>query len=194
MEPCSPGKPQLLRVALSTAVERRDLQGAISAAWELYYPAMRSLGCAMGVAECDVDDALHNAILRAAQGWPAFQGDGFVPWLFTLVRFEFLTERKRATRQARREAGDPDECGVPPDVFRSLEMAESRAQVAALLDGVDAISVRIFEALSERITDEALAAEITETFGVPITVGAIWSRRYRLRGVIAEAAARGSKP
>lgn len=139
----------------------------------------------MGVPESEVDDTLQEGMARVAAEWHTFRGPGFVPWVFTIVRYECLT-RRQALCRARARQVDASTGEVFPATGRPAQV-EIDIAIRAVLAGLDPVTMMIFEALDTGMTDRELAETIERSLGLRLGERAIQGRRYRLRASIAAA-------
>lgn len=170
---------------LREAVETGDMRAALGCTWRLYYPGLKRLALAVGVPPPEVDDALQEGMARVAAEWHAFRGPAFVPWVFTVVRYECLTRRQGLCRARARQVDAARETNFP--AVGTQAALEIDLAIRAVLAGLDPVSMMIFEALDTGMTDRELAEAIERELGEHLGERAIQGRRYRLRASIAAA-------
>ncbi len=170
---------------LRESVDSGNLPVALGCTWKLYYPGLKRLALAAGVPEVEVDDTLQEAMARVAAEWHTFQGSGFVPWVFTLVRYECLTRRQSLCRARARQVD------ASTDLFflrvGDPSAVECDLAIRAVLAGLDPVALMIFEALDTEMSDGQLSEAIERRLGLRLGERAIQGRRYRLRASIAAA-------
>jgi RNA polymerase sigma-70 factor, ECF subfamily len=125
--------------------------------------------------ECDVEDAVQEAYLRALRSFDGFKGENGRPWILAIVRNTCGTALERASRQApaalesihNSTVFDPEHCLL------------KQADIDSLHACIELLPVRYREVIILRELEESSYREISGATSVPI--GTVMSRLARAR-------------
>jgi len=135
-------------------------------------PAARRL--ALVLCGADGDDAVQEAFVKGWSALPRFRGDApFRTWLLRIVANEARNRRRSASRRSARELRLVD-VGVEASAESEALAGERRRR---LLDAVDALPVKLRDAVACRHLLELSEAETATVLGLP--AGTVKSRVSR---------------
>ena len=128
--------------------------------------------------ECDVEDAVQEAYLRALRSFDGFKGENGRPWILAIVRNTCSTALERASRQApaalekihNSTVFDPEHCLL------------KQADIDSLRACIEQLPVRYREVIILREFEELSYREISGATSVPI--GTVMSRLARARTLL----------
>jgi len=125
--------------------------------------------------ECDVEDAVQEAYLRALRSFDGFKGENGRPWILAIVRNTCSTALERASRQA------PAALETIHDstVFDPEHCLLKQADIDSLRTCIEQLPVRYREVIILRELEELSYREISGVVSVPI--GTVMSRLARAR-------------
>jgi RNA polymerase sigma-70 factor (ECF subfamily) len=109
------------------------------------------------------DDLVQDTVLRAIAKEHQFQvGSNLDAWLFTILKFKFLTDR----RKAKREVEDPDETMAKSVPLEDSPLKKMEAREALqLVEQMPAQWRTPLRLIADGATYEEVAAELTEQIG-----------------------------
>jgi RNA polymerase sigma-70 factor (ECF subfamily) len=146
----------------------------------------------LGVAEADLEDAVHEAFLVVHRRLPEFDGRAAITsWLYAVARGVASNRRRTALRRERREAhADGPEHAVDP--AEQLARARAAEVVERFLTGLSEEQRTVFELFE---IEGLRGAEIAEAIG--LNINTVFTRlraaRHRFAAFLAEHHARDGR-
>lgn len=167
---------------LQKALRDRDVNRVMDHAWPLFHDELLGFACSRGFDRESAEDIVQAVFGIAFTQFPLFNNVHFRGWLYSILRYELRSRRKRHhhRRALESERGMPHWANhsQPPGV-RDLEAQD------LLLDALShesELDTEIYvAAFHDDLDDEAIARRILNRFEEPITLAAIRNRKSRIR-------------
>jgi len=162
------------------AVDHPPTSAALAGMLEENLPALRAYARGLCGNPTQADDLVQDTVLRACEKLDTFDPDRPIrPWLFAILRNEFLQDARRSWRRM-----ELTEAICDRELLTDAT-PESRSDARRMLDMVTALPVDLRESVSLVLGLGFTYEEASEVCGVP--AGTIKSRVSRARASLVEA-------
>lgn len=142
-----------------------------------YSPFVWRVLLRLGVAEADIDDVAQEVFLGVHRNLPRFEGRcSLRTWVYGICHRRAVDYRRRASVRPELYSDDPPEQGVPASQEQGLVLSQARAQLAAVLDGLDEEKRTVFVLFD---IEGVPMDEVAEIVGCPLQTA--YSRLYAAR-------------
>lgn len=138
-----------------------------------------------GVPEDHADDLVQEVFAVVMDEHHRLERGNTHAWVFTLARYELLTWRSGVRRSSPRSNELRDIVLVDPEAEHRLHEMDLVAVREAFRCGLDELNAMIFDHLGSDLLDDVLLDAIFGATGQRLTLGALRSRRQRLREAFA---------
>jgi RNA polymerase sigma-70 factor (ECF subfamily) len=142
-----------------------------------YSPFVWRVLLRLGVAEADIDDVAQEVFLGIHRNLPRFEGRcSLRTWVYGICHRRAVDYRRRASVRPELYSDDPPEQGVAASQETGLVLSQARAQLAAVLDGLDEEKRTVFVLFD---IEGVPMDEVAEIVGCPLQTA--YSRLYAAR-------------
>jgi RNA polymerase sigma-70 factor (ECF subfamily) len=142
-----------------------------------YSPFVWRVLLRLGVAEADIDDVAQEVFLGIHRNLPRFEGRcSLRTWVYGICHRRAVDYRRRASVRPELYSDDPPEQGVAASQEQGLVLSQARAQLAAVLDGLDEEKRTVFVLFD---IEGVAMDEVAEIVGCPLQTA--YSRLYAAR-------------
>jgi RNA polymerase sigma-70 factor (ECF subfamily) len=142
-----------------------------------YSPFVWRVLLRLGVAEADIDDVAQEVFLGVHRNLPRFEGRcSLRTWVYGICHRRAVDYRRRASVRPELYSDDPPEQGVAASQEQGLVLSQARAQLAAVLDGLDEEKRTVFVLFD---IEGVAMDEVAEIVGCPLQTA--YSRLYAAR-------------
>lgn len=176
---------------LAHALESRDIEGVVSAAWTLHWHGLYAFFRSRGESDLDARDCIQDTFSHVVEWWESFQGDRFSGWLFTIARYAWYSHQAKVRRDLRRQYLVPPRDHVEPSLDVTFDRKEQLTLVLRVVNSLDPVDQVIFHATFwDGCDPHQIAERLQSAFNRPYSLEAIRMRRHRVRMRIAHYLAR----
>ncbi|MGH7154228.1 MAG: sigma-70 family RNA polymerase sigma factor [Acetobacteraceae bacterium] len=159
------------------------------ASMEACIPALRRYAGALLRDRQEVDDLVHDCLVRALERLHTRQDDGNLrAWLFTILHNLFVSQARRGQRRGGMRSLDE----VAEETFSQRASQETHVETNELLRAVDALPQDQRSVLLLVVVEDLTYAEVAVVLGIPI--GTVMSRLARARDRLARTSGRDAAP
>jgi RNA polymerase sigma-70 factor, ECF subfamily len=142
-----------------------------------YSPFVWRVLLRLGVAEADIDDVAQEVFLGVHRNLPRFEGRcSLRTWVYGICHRRAVDYRRRASVRPELYSDDPPDQGVAASQEQGLVLSQARAQLAAVLDGLDEEKRTVFVLFD---IEGVAMDEVAEIVGCPLQTA--YSRLYAAR-------------
>ena len=164
----------------------------MNSAIEAITPALRRYARALLGSVQDADDLVHDALLQAlATMRPSMPLNELRPWLFTIMRNRFISDRRRA-KYRRTIPIDDSDTGADALMYRVPATQEAGLRMRDLKAGLAALPDEMREVLLLVTLENFTYAEVATMLDVPL--GTVMSRLSRARDRLSAAMDGSTQP
>jgi RNA polymerase sigma-70 factor (ECF subfamily) len=160
----------------SGSVPRPDVPPFVEV-FRTYSPFVWRVLLRLGVAEADIDDVAQEVFLGVHRNLPRFEGRcSLRTWVYGICHRRAVDYRRRASVRPELYSDDPPDQGGAASQEQGLVISQARAQLAAVLDGLDEEKRTVFVLFD---IEGVAMDEVAEIVGCPLQTA--YSRLYAAR-------------
>jgi RNA polymerase sigma-70 factor (ECF subfamily) len=164
-------------ISAEAAAQPRQEVPPFAEVFRTYSPFVWRVLLRLGVAEADIDDVAQEVFLGIHRNLSRFEGRcSLRTWVYGICHRRAVDYRRRASVRPELYSDDPPEQGVPASQEQGLVLSQARAQLAAVLDGLDEEKRTVFVLFD---IEGVPMDEVAEIVGCPLQTA--YSRLYAAR-------------